>query len=162
MVVVRLELTNLYIILHNFVCMPRFQFQLVNNGSLWHAVSIFCRMRFQFWIGKFLIKLQCIVLHFDLGYWKEPWFGPAGSENACIFHMRKRHVATKFNDIFKKRVRFFSSCKVKIDKKGFFPLENNKSTFQPINSWWCNASLRLNNSPRHHFFHHFVIMNKCF
>ncbi len=100
---------------------PKISIPLVNKGLLQHAVSTFCCMQFQFWIGNFLIKLQCIAVHFYLGFWKQPWFGPAGSENACVFHMRKWHVATKFNDIFKKRVRFFSSCKVRIDKKAFFP-----------------------------------------
>ncbi len=63
-----------------------------------HAVSTFCRIWFQFWIGKFLIKTQCIAVRFYLGYWKQPWFGPAGFENACIFCMCKRRVATKLKD----------------------------------------------------------------
>ncbi len=66
-----------------------------SKGLLQHAVSTFCRMRFQFWIGKLLIKKQHIAVHFYLGYWKQPWFGPAGSENAYIFCMRRRGVATQ-------------------------------------------------------------------
>ncbi len=68
---------------------------LLTKGSLRHAVSTFCRMQFQFWIGKFLSKMQCNAAHFYLGYWNQPWFGPAGSENACIFHMCKWRLATK-------------------------------------------------------------------
>ncbi len=62
---------------------------------MWHTVSTLCCMQFQFWIGKFLIKTQQIAARFYLGYWNQPWFGPAGSENACVFCMRKRCVATK-------------------------------------------------------------------
>jgi len=59
-------------------------------------------MQFQhfcFKIGKFLINLQCLALCFYLGLKNEPWFGPVGSENACIFRMRKQHVATQLNKI---------------------------------------------------------------
>ncbi len=65
--------------------------RLTCKGSLQHAISTFCHMRFQFLIRKFLIKMQRIAVHFYLGYWNQPWFGPAGSENACIF----RRVATQ-------------------------------------------------------------------
>ena len=52
-------------------------------------------MRFRFRIGKFLIKTCRIAVRFYLGYQKQPWFGPGGSENACVFRMRKRRVATR-------------------------------------------------------------------
>ncbi len=63
-----------------------------------HAVSTFCRMQFQFWIGKFLIKTQRIAARFYLGYWNQPWFGLAGSENAFIFRTCVSQLS--FNDIF--------------------------------------------------------------
>ena len=52
-------------------------------------------MLFRFRIGKFLIKTCRIAVRFYLGYQKQPWFGPGGSENACIFRMRKWRVATR-------------------------------------------------------------------
>jgi hypothetical protein len=56
------------------VATPHFNF-------LPHAISILNR------------KLH--LVRFYLGYWNQPWFGPAGSENACIFCMRKQFVATQ-------------------------------------------------------------------
>ncbi len=73
----------------------------VHKGTLRHSVSTFCCMQFQFWIGKFLIKTQCIAVRFYLGYWNQPWFGQAGSENACIFRMRKWHVVTQLKNKFR-------------------------------------------------------------
>ncbi len=67
----------------------------ITYGWLQHAITTFCHMQFQFWIGKFLIKMQQIAVRFYLGYWKQPWFGPAGFENTCIFRMCKRRVATQ-------------------------------------------------------------------
>ena len=46
---------------------------------------------FNFWIGIFLFKTQCIVFL----PWLQPWFGWAGSDNACVFRMRKGCVATR-------------------------------------------------------------------
>ncbi len=47
--------------------------------------------------------MQRIAVRFYLGYFNQPWFGPAGSENACVFRMRKRRVATSLN----KATQFF-------------------------------------------------------
>jgi len=41
--------------------------------------------------------MQRKALHFYLGLKNQPWFGPAGSENACVFCMGKQGVATAFN-----------------------------------------------------------------
>ncbi len=57
----------------------RLFFEILNNFFI----------KAHFWIGKFLIKMQRIVVYFYLGYWNQPWFGQAGSEKACIFCMRK-------------------------------------------------------------------------
>jgi hypothetical protein len=81
------------------------------KGSLQHAVSTFCRMRFQYWIWKFLIKLQCIAVRFYLGYWKQPWFGPAGSENACIYRMCKPRVTTKLKELDCIKTLMSSQCR---------------------------------------------------
>ena len=56
-------------------------------------------MHFHFQIGKFQIKMCRIAVRFYLGYQKQPWFGPGGSENACIFRMRERRVATWLNNV---------------------------------------------------------------
>ena len=71
----------------------------MSKGAFTHAVSTFRRMRFHFQIGKFLIKTCRIAVSFYLGYQKQPWFGPGGSENACIFRMRKRCVATRLKQL---------------------------------------------------------------
>jgi hypothetical protein len=49
--------------------------KLTLKGSLRHAVSTFCRMWFQFWIGKFLKKTQSIAVRFYLGWtkWTLDW-----------------------------------------------------------------------------------------
>ena len=67
----------------------------MNKGAFTHAISTFRRMRFRFRIGKFLIKMCRIAVRFYLGYQKQPWFGPGGSENACVFRMRKWRVTTR-------------------------------------------------------------------
>jgi hypothetical protein len=41
------------------------------------------------------MKTHRIGLHFYLGYQKQSWFDPAGSENAWIFRMYKQNVATQ-------------------------------------------------------------------
>jgi hypothetical protein len=50
---------------------------------------------FSFKKGKFILKMQLIADSFYLGYKKQPWFGPAGFENACNVHRRKQVVATQ-------------------------------------------------------------------
>jgi hypothetical protein len=40
------------------------------------------------------------ISNFYLGYLNQPWFGPAGSENACVFRMPKQRVATKLKVFF--------------------------------------------------------------
>jgi hypothetical protein len=36
-------------------------------------------------MGELLLKMQGTAVQFHLGYQKHPWFGPAGSENKCVF-----------------------------------------------------------------------------
>ena len=63
-----------------------------------HAISTSWRMCFQFRIGIFQMKtFACAFLHvhFYLVYQKQPWFGTAGSDNSCVFHIWKRCVATR-------------------------------------------------------------------
>jgi len=70
---------------------------LIIKGTFTNAVSTFLRMHFHFLAGKFLIKMQCIALSFYLGLKNEPWFGPAGSENACVFRNSKVELRLSFS-----------------------------------------------------------------
>ncbi len=71
--------------------------------NLWHlrlvATRRFNFLQFQFWKWKFLIKMQCIAVHFYLGYWNQPWFGLAGSENVSVFRMCKWLLQLSFKRV---------------------------------------------------------------
>ncbi len=79
---------------------------LRGEGSLQHASSTFCRMRFQFWIGKFLIKMQCISVRHVFTLVIEINLGLA--QLALHFRICKQRVATKLNPGSFKKPRFIS------------------------------------------------------
>jgi len=69
-------------------------------------------MRFCFQIGKFLIKTQCIALHFYLGLKNEPWFGPA------VFKALLREAFSA--SVYFMQLRFQSNYLGNFNQRNFF------------------------------------------
>ncbi len=53
------------------------QFHLLFKACCNILFELFCHMQFQFWIGQFLMQMQCTVVCFYLSlvWWNEPWIG---------------------------------------------------------------------------------------
>ncbi len=70
---------------HSVIFLQRISNHNHNRHNFKLPVTTFWRIFLNFkYVDSFFPKIRKIVLHFYLGYQKQPWFNLAGADNTCI------------------------------------------------------------------------------